>query len=60
MKRKPEYISAREAADRLALPIEQVRAMVRAGILRGGRPGGFGFYRIEIRSIEEYLMRRQG
>ena len=43
---KPEYISAGEAAIILDLPVERVRSLVRAGILRGGRPGGVGNYRV--------------
>ena len=53
----PEYCSAAEAAWRLDLPVERVRYLVRAGILRGGRPGGSGHYRILIRSIAEYQRR---
>lgn len=54
-----EYCSAREAAVRLDLPVERVRYLVRAGILRGGRPGGRGHYRVQIRSIEEFQRRRR-
>lgn len=53
----PEYCSTKEAAWRLDLPVERVRYLVRAGILRGGRPGGSGHYRILIRSIAEYQRR---
>lgn len=56
---RAEYCSAREAAWRLDLPVERVRYLVRAGILRGGRPGGSGNYRVQIRSIEEFQRRRR-
>lgn len=52
-----EVCSAREAAWRLNLPVERVRCLVRAGILRGGRPGGTGNYRVQIRSVDEYQQR---
>lgn len=57
--RKAEYCSAGDAAALLDLPVEQVRAMVRAGILRGGRPGGVGHYRIQIRSVDEFQRLRR-
>jgi len=55
-----EFCPAREAAWRLDLPIERIRYLVRAGILRGGRPGGRGHYRVSIQSIAEYQGRRRG
>ena len=54
-----EYCGTKEAAWRLGVPVERVRYLVRAGILRGGRPGGSGNYRIQIQSINEYQQRRQ-
>ena len=60
MPRQAEFCSAREAAWRLDLPIERIRYLVRAGILRGGRPGGVGHYRVLIESINEYQRRRRG
>jgi len=58
MKIKQQCCSAGEAADLLDLPVERVRSLVRAGVLRGGRPGGRGHYRVSIRSIRNYLRRR--
>lgn len=58
MKRRAELCSAAEAAWRLNLPVERVRYLVRAGILRGGRPGGSGNYRVQIRSVDEYQRRQ--
>jgi hypothetical protein len=58
MKLKQECCSAGEAAIILDLPVDRVRSLVRAGILRGGRPGGRGHYRISIRSIRNYLRGR--
>lgn len=55
----PEYCSAAEAAWRLDLPVARVRYLVRAGVLRGGRPGGSGNYRVLIESINEYQRRRR-
>lgn len=57
MRRTAEFCSAREAAWRLDLPVERVRYLVRAGILRGGRPGGVGHYRIQIQSVDEFRRR---
>jgi len=54
---KPILCTAREAAERLGLSIADVRALVRAGVLRGRRPGGTGLYRIQIQSINEYQQR---
>jgi len=53
----PEYCSSKEAAWRLDLPVARIRYLVRAGVLRGGRPGGSGNYRIQIQSINEYQQR---
>lgn len=57
MKRRAELCSAAEAAWRLDLPVERVRYLVRAGVLRGGRPGGTGHYRVLIESNNEYQQR---
>jgi hypothetical protein len=57
---RAEFCSAQEAAWRLDLPIERIRYLVRTGILRGGRPGGVGHYRVLIESINEYQGRRRG
>lgn len=56
-KRKALLCSAAEAAWRLDLPVERIRYLVRVGILRGGRPGGSGYYRVQIRSVDEYQRR---
>jgi len=56
---KPMLCTARAAAERLGLSIEDVRALIRAGVLRGRRPGGAGIYRIQIQSIDEYQRRRR-
>lgn len=53
----PMLCTAREAAERLNLSIEDVRALVRAGVLLGRRPGGSGLYRIQIKSLEEFQRR---
>ena len=58
MTRQAEFCSTIEAAARLNLPVEDVRALVRAGVLRGGRPAGVGHYRVLIESINEYQRRR--
>lgn len=58
-RRKAEFCSAREAAWRLDLPIERIRYLVRAGILRGGRPGGSGNYRVSLKSVGEFQRRRR-
>lgn len=57
--RKADYCSAAEAAWRLDVSVEYVRYLVRAGILRGGRPGGRGHYRVSIRSIDEFQRRTE-
>lgn len=59
MRPKPLLCGTKDAARRLDLPVERVRYLVRAGILRGGRPGGTGHYRILIRSIDKYQRRRR-
>lgn len=56
---KPMLCTAREAAERLGLSIGDVRALIRAGVLRGRRPGGSGLFRIQIKSLEEFQRRRQ-
>jgi len=58
MKLKQKCCSAGEAAVLLDLPVERVRSLIRAGVLRGGRPGGVGNYRVSIRSIRNYLRGR--
>ncbi|MDI6719296.1 MAG: helix-turn-helix domain-containing protein [Methanomicrobiales archaeon] len=55
----PEYCSTKEAAWRLGVSVERIRYLVRAGVLRGGRPGGSGYYRVLIRSVDEYQRRRR-
>lgn len=50
----PLLCSTKEAAAILGLSIEDVRALVRAGVLRGRRPGGTGLFRIQIKSLEEF------
>lgn len=57
MRQRPLLCSAPRAAWRLNLPVERIRYLVRAGVLRGGRPGGVGFYRILIESVDEYQRR---
>jgi len=56
-KRKAELCGTKEAGWRLGVPVERVRYLVRAGILRGGRPGGTGNYRVLISSIDEFQRR---
>jgi len=60
MEIKPMFCSAAEAAARLGVPVEWVRYLARAGVLRGGRPGRVGHYWILIRSVDEFQRRQRG
>lgn len=53
----PLLCSTREAAAALDLSVADIRALIRAGVLRGVRPGGTALYRIQIRSLEEFQQR---
>ena len=50
----PEFCSTTEAGATLGISVEQVRALVRVGVLRGGRPGGVGNYRVQIKSLDAF------
>ncbi|KIA73438.1 excisionase family protein [Arthrobacter sp. MWB30] len=54
--KKPRFLTIEQVADELNVSVSQIRALLRAGDLRGIQVGGRNVWRIAVTDVEEYIV----